>query len=54
MTEHLPPSTLTIKFCPQCGRDDRFMPFTGKSHFTRGLKCPGIPIEITYFNPVPT
>lgn len=43
-----PPVTLTMRWCPVCGRDDRFKPFTGKSHFTRGDRCLGKPVVLTY------
>ena len=34
-----PPETISILWCPKCGRDDRNVPFTGKSHFSRGERC---------------
>lgn len=43
-----PPSSVTIRFCPICGRNDRYVPFTGKAHFSGGAKCPGAVIAITY------
>lgn len=45
-----PPRDITIKWCPECGRDDRFRPFVGKGHwppFTQ-KKCTGTPVPVTY------
>lgn len=38
-----PPKIVTILFCDECGRDDRYRAFTGKSHWARDGKCKGIP-----------
>lgn len=43
-----PPKAIAMRWCPECGRDDRFTPFTGKSHFMRGERCPGQPIVVKY------
>lgn len=47
MTE-LGPESVTVKVCPVCGRNDRYTPFTGKSHFAKGERCPGQPVAVTY------
>jgi hypothetical protein len=46
-----PPVALKLRFCPVCGQDDRYQPFTGKSHFSRGERCEGHPI-IVHYEPV--
>ena len=43
-----PPASISIRFCPVCGRDDRFQPFTGKSHFAMGDRCSGTPVDVLY------
>jgi hypothetical protein len=43
-----PPLTITLKWCPKCGRDDRVQPFTGKGHYYGGQRCPGTPVMQTY------
>jgi hypothetical protein len=48
VAEKQPPSTIYILFCPECERTDRFMPFTGKGHFFRGVKCSGLPLQVEY------
>jgi hypothetical protein len=42
------PGTVTVKWCPVCGRTDRYQVFTGKSHHTAGEKCAGQPEQLTY------
>lgn len=49
-----PPATVTIKWCPVCGRDDRFQVFTGKSHFARGERCSGQPVAVKYVRALET
>ena len=39
MTPTKPPETISILWCSKCGRDDRFAPFTGKSHFNFRERC---------------
>lgn len=43
-----PPNDVSILFCPVCGRDDRYTPFTGKGHFNGGVRCPGTPETVWY------
>ena len=43
-----PPEKIVIRFCPDCGRNDRFVPFTGKGHFSAGQRCQGKLILVTY------
>ena len=43
-----PPETISIQFCPECGRDDRYQAFTGKKHGFRGVWCHGVPVTVTY------
>lgn len=47
-TPKTPPRRIELKFCPVCGRHDRFSPFTGASHYTSGKKCPGKPLVFFY------
>jgi len=47
-TVRQPPQTITIHWCPVCGRDNRSVPFTGKSHFSGGERCPGSPVLVEY------
>lgn len=43
-----PPEKLTLLYCPVCGRDDRYQPFTGKRHFAAGIRCNGVLRKLTY------
>jgi hypothetical protein len=43
-----PPEHISILFCPVCGRNDQFTPFTGKRHGFGGKWCPGEPVEVQY------
>lgn len=47
-----PPDAITIRFCPTCGRDDRFGSLGYGSHFSGGKRCPGTVGLVTYA-PVP-
>ena len=42
------PTEIALMFCTTCGRDDRYRPFTGKSHWAKGAKCAGKPLIIYY------
>lgn len=42
-----PPKTLTIQFCPTCGRTDRFVTLK-ENHYHGGKRCEGKPITVTY------
>jgi hypothetical protein len=43
-----PAGIVMVSFCPVCGRDDRYKPFTGKSHFSRCEKCKGELVKLVY------
>jgi hypothetical protein len=43
-----PAQSISIIWCPVCGRDDRVIPFTGKSHWSAGKKCAGMPVTVVY------
>ena len=53
MTEK-PPSRITLRFCPECGRTDRFrtdrfMPLSlTRKHYGVKRLCPGRVIEVEY------
>ena len=47
MSAH-PPSTVGMKWCPVCGRDDRSFSLGSKYHSTGGKRCPGTPIPLVY------
>lgn len=49
MADHIPPQTTRLKWCSVCGRNDRFAPFTGRSHFSKGDRCAGQPETVTYY-----
>lgn len=42
-----PPPTITMRWCPACGRDDRVAPLSDR-HRTGGLRCGGTPVEARY------
>ena len=44
----VPPKSVTLHWCPVCGRHDRSIPFTGASHFFAGSRCTGQPMRLTY------
>jgi hypothetical protein len=44
---HKPHESITLKFCPTCGHDNRFLSL-GKKHYAGGRICRGVPVEITY------
>jgi hypothetical protein len=44
---HQPPKTLTIRFCPKCGRDNRWTDVHDK-HYAQGRLCEGKLITVTY------
>lgn len=46
-----PPPEIAIKWCPVCGRDDRYQIFTGKSHFSGRDRCAGQPVAVVYRHP---
>ena len=48
MSAEKPPEETSFLWCPLCGRDDRYKPFTGGQHYIRGKKCGGIPVKVTY------
>lgn len=44
-----PPASISILFCPVCGRDDRFSPMSaGGKHYRDGERCLGRPVRIVY------
>jgi hypothetical protein len=43
----LPRPVVTIRWCPECGRDDRVLGLPD-DHYARGVPCPGVPIRLTY------
>ena len=45
--EKQPPSTMTIKFCPVCGRTDD-VAFLSPKHFAKGKICDGVPRKWVY------
>ena len=48
--EQPPPARISIRFCPVCGRDDRFGTLGLTSHFSYGKKCPG-KVRNVYYTP---
>jgi hypothetical protein len=44
---HQPPQTLTLRFCPKCGRDNRWTDVHDK-HYAQGRLCEGKLITVTY------
>lgn len=47
MPSKAPPSTLSIRFCPECGQMDRFK-ILRASHYAYGKPCDGVIEVATY------
>lgn len=45
-----PPPTVSLVWCPECGRDDRYNDLKARPgrHFANGVKCPGTPTTVQY------
>lgn len=42
------PSTITIRFCPVCKRDNRTTSLCLTKHWDKGELCTGTPVDLTY------
>ena len=42
-----PPLTIDLRWCPDCGRNDR-VDFLRDKHYSGGTRCTGTPIVVTY------
>lgn len=44
------PRTITLIWCPACGRDDRYanLKMRPYKHFAEGKECPGTPMRVRY------
>lgn len=42
--------TVTLMWCPECGRDDRWTNLKPK-HYWVGKLCPGAPVKLRYSSP---
>lgn len=47
---HVPPRKITLRFCPACGRNDRYtnLKTPPSRHYADGKLCEGRPVEISY------
>lgn len=43
-----PPATMPLRWCPECGRTDRWTTLGRTKHGAGGEWCPGTPVDLTY------
>lgn len=47
MSDEKPPESVSIDWCPECGRINRWNSLV-VGHFSRGMKCSGVPMPLLY------